>query len=658
MNNSPNNLRRATIFIVGDIPTDLELIARILNHQGYQVDTFSNGQALLTQLEAVLPDLILLDITLPNINGYEIYQQIKTNEAAKNIPIIFLNERNKGIDPEKALSLDALDGVDYVTKPFQAKELISRVEIHLRLKQTQEQLQRKNEELASENNKRRKTEEALKKSRTQFRALADNIPGVVYISKRDEVFSLLYINDAIEALTGYPADNFRESKLSLSDLFHPDDKSDIYKQIDLAYQEGNPFQFSFRNRHRSGEYRWIEASGVVDQEGYIQGFLLDRTDWKVAETTIQQVNEELEQYIEDLSALNYVAQTVATITDLQTALEVVARQLTLLFQAQGTIIALFKNNRDTSSITIDHHFMNDVSELQGQTIPLDDLPMAEEILNHHRSVIVTEAQTSDQVVGLQSFIKTHEIKTVLGVPLLTRAEVTGIVILMIHRKSDTLTSTNITLAETIAGQIAGAIENAHLLAKEQRQRRVAESLQEVATILNSSLDQKTVLTKILEQLQRVVRFDGAGIFLRDNNDLVLTDGLNLPEGTLQNRISIDSSDPAAEVYKEQKPTVIPNTNLHPNWSFWEGVTPIQSWMGVPLLIGQTPIGVLTTDNFKVNAYSTAEVQRLQIFANQAATAIQNARQIEFTETALHETQLLYRVGSILAKSSNMQQGIE
>jgi PAS domain S-box-containing protein len=165
--------------------------------------------------------------------------------------------------------------------------------------------------------------------------------------------------------------------------------------------------------------------------------------------------------------------------------------------------------------------------------------------------------------------------------------------------------------------------------QERRQRQIADSLREVATLLNSSLDQPTILLQILEELARVIPNDGIGIFLQENESLVLVEGIGpAAKANIQARLPLASPNPTARVFQTQRLIMIADLNTEPHWLIWPEGHLVQSWMGAPLIVGQKIIGVLTVDSFALGAFHQEDGQILQTFANQAAMAIQNARLFE------------------------------
>jgi two-component system sensor histidine kinase/response regulator len=119
------------ILIVDDTPANVLLLVRMLTERGYKPRPVLSGKLALEAARREPPDLILLDITMPEMNGYELCEQLKADAALKAIPVIFISSLNETIDKVKAFRVG---GVDYVTKPFQFEEVYARVQTHLQLR--------------------------------------------------------------------------------------------------------------------------------------------------------------------------------------------------------------------------------------------------------------------------------------------------------------------------------------------------------------------------------------------------------------------------------------------------------------------------------------------------------------------------------------------
>lgn len=134
----------ANVLIVDDTPANLRLLAGILGEAGYQVRPVRDGRMALSVARSNLPDIILLDIMMPEMDGYEVCRQLKADEKTKDIPVIFISALDDVHDKVKSFSMGA---VDYVTKPFQAEEVLARVENHIALHRLQNDLREQVAEL-------------------------------------------------------------------------------------------------------------------------------------------------------------------------------------------------------------------------------------------------------------------------------------------------------------------------------------------------------------------------------------------------------------------------------------------------------------------------------------------------------------------------------
>lgn len=143
----PSSLEKhpqADILIVDDIPDNIRFLSNFLGEQGYQVRKAINGQMALRTVNALPPDLILLDINLPDMNGYEVCRHLKQNSATVSIPIIFLSAGNEAIDKVKAFQAGA---ADYISKPFQLEEVLVRIQTQLKIRTLQKELEEQNHQL-------------------------------------------------------------------------------------------------------------------------------------------------------------------------------------------------------------------------------------------------------------------------------------------------------------------------------------------------------------------------------------------------------------------------------------------------------------------------------------------------------------------------------
>lgn len=166
-------MSKGTIFIVDDNANNLNLLDTILRSAGYQVRATNSARRVIKMLELNPPDLVMLDIQMPEMDGYEVCAAMKNIEAIRPIPVIFISALDQVLDKVRAFQVG---GVDYVTKPFQPEEVLLRIETHLEIFRLRRDLERQNAEL------KKKNEElvaAHKKTDRVFSALSDVLPGTV-----------------------------------------------------------------------------------------------------------------------------------------------------------------------------------------------------------------------------------------------------------------------------------------------------------------------------------------------------------------------------------------------------------------------------------------------------------------------------------------------
>ena len=135
------NHHKRNILVVDDTPDNLRLLSAMLTAQGFEVRKALNGKMALTACQTVLPDVILLDINMPGMNGYQVCQQLKADDKTSEVPVIFISALDDVVDKVKAFDVG---GVDYIAKPFHGAEVVLRIENQINLRLLQVKLQEKN----------------------------------------------------------------------------------------------------------------------------------------------------------------------------------------------------------------------------------------------------------------------------------------------------------------------------------------------------------------------------------------------------------------------------------------------------------------------------------------------------------------------------------
>ncbi len=160
------NSTKGNILVVDDTPANLNILTEILSRKGYKVRLAPSGKLALRSIEFAPPDLILLDIMMPEMDGYQVCKILKASEKTKDIPIIFISALYEVLDKMKAFSLG---GVDYITKPFEVEEVLVRIENQLSIRRLSQQLHEENIRLQQEIQVRQYAEEALQQSAIRLR---------------------------------------------------------------------------------------------------------------------------------------------------------------------------------------------------------------------------------------------------------------------------------------------------------------------------------------------------------------------------------------------------------------------------------------------------------------------------------------------------------
>jgi len=165
------------ILIVDDVPLNIHIVKDILSEKNYQLTTATNGREAIEKAKSTDFDLILLDVRMPDINGFEVCKQLRMIQKIKDVPIIFLT----GEDETKSILQGFEAGaVDYVTKPFYGMELLARVQTHLELNHSKKALINMNKRLIHEIEERKKIEKELRSSKDKYQFLSehDNLTGL------------------------------------------------------------------------------------------------------------------------------------------------------------------------------------------------------------------------------------------------------------------------------------------------------------------------------------------------------------------------------------------------------------------------------------------------------------------------------------------------
>src|SRR3954468_7957044 len=256
------------ILVVDDESECRTLVAEVLTAEGYEVRAADGGPLALASLAVNRPDLILLDIRMPGMDGFEVCRRIKENVETRDVPLIFLSASNEVSERVKGLQLGALD---YVSKPFQLEELLARVRTHMELGRLRAHLEALVDERTAE----------LRESEGRFRLMADAAPVMIWgadVNKLCTFFSKGWLDFTGRSMS-------EELGSGWTAGVHPEDLDGCFTTYCSSFDARQSFEMEYRLRRADGEYRWILDKGVPrflpdgSFEGYI-GSSIDITDLK------------------------------------------------------------------------------------------------------------------------------------------------------------------------------------------------------------------------------------------------------------------------------------------------------------------------------------------------------------------------------------------
>jgi PAS domain S-box-containing protein len=274
---------------VDDTPESLTMVAETLAAEGYEVRPADSGKLALNSVSKSRPDLILLDIRMPLMDGFEVCRRLKSTRQNRDIPVIFLSALHETEERVEGLKLGA---VDFISKPFRKEELLARIETHLELSRLRRRLEQRvaertaelsaaNELLKVELAERVRAERALRESETRFRSMADHAPVVIWTSDPDtkidfcNQYGLTLTGRKLEELAG---EGWRQ-------VLHPEDLELRYPAYAGVIASHREYCAEYRLRRADGEYRWMLDTATPRFlpggafAGYV-GIAVDITDMK------------------------------------------------------------------------------------------------------------------------------------------------------------------------------------------------------------------------------------------------------------------------------------------------------------------------------------------------------------------------------------------
>jgi len=308
------------ILIVDDIAANLRVLSDLLVAQGYQVSPATSGSFALRSIAFKIPDLILLDVRMPEMDGFEVCRRLKADEQSRSVPVIFISASDDMVDKVKGFEVG---GVDYITKPFQALEVLARVATHLALRSMQKQLEAQNIQLQQEITERERIEHELREhkahleevvaertaalrqemvvreraekkivaSEEKYRSLVNNINIGIFRTTFPGQF--LQVNPAMAKIFGYASPEQMMENSALDLYREVKDRERLWEE---AHAKGGVRNREVAMMKNDGTPLWVALTASVqyDERGtaqWLDGVLEDITERKALEVQLLQAQK-------------------------------------------------------------------------------------------------------------------------------------------------------------------------------------------------------------------------------------------------------------------------------------------------------------------------------------------------------------------------------
>ena len=528
----------AEILIVEDSLADLQLLTQLLVQAGFTVRVAQTGQTALQSVQMRRPDLLLLDISLPDVDGYEICAQLKTQPELEQIPVIFLSGLAQAADKVKAFESG---GTDYITKPYQIEELLARIDCHLEHQRVQQVLRQQNQQL-------RQQEERWQ---LLIQGTGDGICDLDLCSNE------MFLSGQYWSMLGHLP---QSSIITFEDwcvLIHPDDCEAVqhHMQAYLSRQIPN-YAIEFRLRCRDESYKWILARGKAtwDQQGQplrIVGVHQDISDHKHTEAE-SRANLHRERTIAHITdqihrSLNSEAIFEATVQTLQQAL---GCDRILIYRLnsdwKGQIVAEAVNQEWPAALqrwpdTMPPADAPGVSILQvmvDEIIGTAECELESDASQFCRGYTVNDTHQIDIDLDRNylNFLKWLQVRAYAVVPIYRGNGLWGVLGAYQHQQPRQWLKVDTTILAETSFQLGIALEQAELLAQVQQKSvelEQAKTASEVANqaksrfLANMSHELRTPLNAILGYAQVMHRDPALIDTYRDQIQVILQSGEHL-----------------------------------------------------------------------------------------------------------------------------------
>jgi PAS domain S-box-containing protein/putative nucleotidyltransferase with HDIG domain len=462
-----------TVLIVDDERRNRKLLRDLLVFHGYAVGEAENGEQALQMIAAALPDVVLLDVMMPGLNGFEVCRQIKANPATGQLPVLLVTALNERSDRLRGIQAGA---DDFLSKPIDLEEINLRVRNAVTTRRLRQELAR---------------EEGLRSSEARFRSLIENSSDMLFLLDPD--YTIRYASSSVRRTTGFLPEDL--ISLSYFDLVHPDDLEDLQKVFRRVMKKtGNLSDDKVaRLRHVDGSWHYHEGTCAnLLEDPNVKALVVNSRD-----VTVRQQREIELQVIATLS------QALRSVGSRAEMFPIVIDQTVNLLHVNSANLQIMEPNTG-DSITVAVH--GKWTPKLGERIPpghgLDSY-----FLESNQPYLNNDFQNEPRLLDLSPIGNT---RAAAGVPLIAQEKIIGS--LWIGR-SPHITESEVGLLAAIADISANAIFRATLHEQTQQHLEQIIALRAIDNAIASSLDVRFTFSILLVHALEQLKADAADIFL-------------------------------------------------------------------------------------------------------------------------------------------------
>jgi PAS domain S-box-containing protein len=643
---------KADILVVDDQVINLKFLTTTLTFHGYRVRPAISGELALETAHKAPPDLILLDIMMPKMDGYMVCRALKANPETRDIPVIFISALDKAEDKVKAFSTGA---VDYITKPFEVNEVVARVQTHLSLSSMQKQLEVKNVQLEQEIGERKRAEDKLNAYQGQLEELVEARTTELVTANKKLQHEIVERKKTEKALQ--ESGQFLQSTLDA-----------LSAHIAILNEQGDicAVNQSWRKFGRENGLTWEDAGVGRNYLAVIEA-VSDDTDVVAIETNLRQV---LQRQRGEFS----VTYECHSLDEKRWFSMRVSR-----FEGEGGVQVVVSHDNVTEQKLAEETVRNRESMLrtiinatQDAIIAIDKYgkitlynPGAEKIFGFRHADMI--GQSLDQIIPAEYRMVHHEYINSYFLTGQPSRVVGQVVELPARRKDNQQFPMEVSLAagmhddEKFVVAVVRDISRRKRTEEEQRKREeFLALLNDVTRVTLESSDMQTILQMLANKLGELFKADGVYLTLWNEHEqiakaaAIFGDPQYLSIESEPGEVSMTRS-----VLHAGRPLVAKNIKHTPFISArLANILPDWSLLGLPLIAGDQKMGAVLIGFKEFHSFSSDDIARGEQIARQIALAVAKTQLLEEIQARWYEAETLRKAAAAIIQSLSMDERME